>query len=93
MYSFVNKFHKCINKIVGGNIMSVLKSKRDKSRADFVSKYSIALKEANETSFWLRKLYTGNHLTQKEFDSINNDCNEIIYILIAIVRKMKENGL
>ena len=38
MYSFVNKFHKCINKIVGGNIMSVLKSKRDKSRADFVSK-------------------------------------------------------
>ena len=63
------------------------------SRADFVSKYSIALKEANETSFWLRKLYTGNHLTQKEFDSINNDCNEIIYILIAIVKKMKENGL
>ena len=62
------------------------------SRADFVSKYSIALKEANETSYWLRKLYTGNYLTQNEFDSINNDCNEIIYILIAIVKKTKENG-
>ena len=59
------------------------------SRADFVSKYSIALK----ASYWLRKLYTGNHLTQKEFDSINNDCNEIIYLLIAIVKKTKENGL
>ena len=57
------------------------------SRADFVSKYSIALKEANETS------YSGKFLSQKEFDSINNDCNEIIYILIAIVKKTKENGL
>lgn len=63
------------------------------SRADFISKYSIALKEANETSFWLRKLYTGDFLSQKEFDSINNDCNEIIYILIAIIKKMKENGV
>ena len=35
---------------------------------------------------------TGNHLTPKKFDSINNDCNEIIYILIAIVKKTKENG-
>ena len=63
------------------------------SRADFVSKYKIALKEANETSFWIRKLHIGNFLNQKEFDSINNDCNEIIYILIAIVKKMQENGL
>ena len=63
------------------------------SRADFVSKYKIALKEANETSFWLRKLHTGCFLNQKEFESINNDCNEIIYILIAIVKKMQENGL
>lgn len=61
------------------------------SKADFISKYQIALKEANETAYWLRKIYKGGWFTQQEFDSIIKDCNEIIRLLSAIVKKAKEN--
>lgn len=59
------------------------------SRADFSSKYSIALKEANETAYWIRKMYHAEILTEREFNSIIKDCNEIIAILITIVKKVR----
>jgi four helix bundle protein len=62
------------------------------SRADFLTKLTIALKEANETHFWLRRLFVGQSLTEKEFDSMNNDCEEIIKILTSITKTVKNNS-
>ena len=54
------------------------------SKADFYSKYSIALKEAGEAYYWLRLLYATDYLTEKEFISLESDIKEIIAILVAI---------
>ena len=62
------------------------------SRADFISKYSIALKESNETAYWLRKFYNSDILSMTEFNSIINDCNEIIALLTTIIKKLKNNN-
>ena len=54
------------------------------SKADFYSKYSIALKEAGETHYWIRLLYATDYLTEKEFNSLESDIKEIIAILVSI---------
>ena len=59
------------------------------SRPDFLTKMSIALKEANETRFWLGRLHAENVLTDKEYDSINNDVEEILKILTSITKTVK----
>jgi len=61
------------------------------SKADFIHKLSIANKESNETLFWLRLLKDSEYLTIKEFDSIEMDCQEIIKLLISIIKKSKQN--
>ena len=60
------------------------------SRADFVNKMSIALKEANETRYWLKLLVFGEYLDEKLFKSLFNDCKELISILHSIVKTSKE---
>jgi hypothetical protein len=52
---------------------------------------TIALKEANETRYWLRRLYAYGSLTDKEFNSIVRDNEEIISILTSITRTTREN--
>jgi len=71
---------------IGANIAEGIYAQ---SVPDFISKFSIALKEANETRFWLERLYTMNVLKHQEYDSIHDDNMEIIYILISIIRTMK----
>ena len=61
------------------------------SKADFLTKMTIALKEANETRFWLKRLYAYGSLNEKEFDSIIKDSEEIISILTIITKTTKEN--
>ena len=51
---------------------------------------SIALKEANETKYWLGRLFAGGSLNEKEFLSMNNDIEEIISILVKITGTTKE---
>ena len=65
-------------------------SKFAQSEADFLTKMTIALKEANETKFWLKRLYAGDYLTEKEYKSIINDNEEIINILVKITGTMKQ---
>ena len=60
------------------------------SDADFLTKLTIALKEANETKFWLKRLYAGDYLTEKEYKSIINDNEEIISILVKITGTLKQ---
>ena len=60
-------------------------------KADFIAKLQIALKEANETYYWLRLLHRTEFLTDAEFKSIETDIDEIISILVAITKTVKES--
>jgi len=62
------------------------------SRADFVSKTSIALKEANETLYWIELLHDSDFIDNKTFESIHNEAHEITSILASIVKTTKENS-
>lgn len=62
------------------------------STADFISKLEIALKEANEARSWINLLYRTGYFQQPEYASIYDDVNQIVMILIAIIRKTKKNN-
>jgi four helix bundle protein len=72
---------------IGAN---VVESKNAQSSKDFVNKLSIALKEADETSYWLKKLLSGDYITTYQFDSMYSDNEEIIKILTKIIKTMKQ---
>lgn len=59
------------------------------SRADFLNKMNIALKEANETAYWLMLLKDSKYLTEREFVSIHTHCQELIKLLASIVKTTK----
>ena len=59
------------------------------SRSDFISKMSIALKEASETEYWLEVLSESGYLDSKQYESLQNNCSELIKMLIATVKKSK----
>ena len=60
------------------------------SKADFVSKMHISLKEASETRFWLRLLEASNLIDKNLLVSIMSDCNELINMLVSTCRTSKE---
>ena len=62
------------------------------SSADFISKLSIALKEANETEYWLKALCQGKFIDEKGFQSLFNDNEEIIKILVKSIKTIKKNN-
>ena len=64
---------------VGANVSE---AQRAQSKADFSAKMYIALKEAEESAYWILLLRESGCLTDKEFDSIGLDCEELIKILI-----------
>ena len=72
---------------IGAN---VAESQQAQSRADFISKLNIALKESCETDYWLRLMYETQYLTSEEFQSIIVDCHEIEKLLISIIKSLKE---
>jgi four helix bundle protein len=65
-------------------------SRNAQSRSDFTSKLSIALKEADETAYWLDVLHSGDYINDNMFTSLNNDCQEIISILTSIIKRLKK---
>ena len=66
---------------IGANVSE---AQRGQSKPDFYAKISIALKEANETLYWIRLLHATEYLSDKEYSSLYSDINEIISILVAI---------
>ena len=67
----------------------IRESEHAQSKADFINKLSIALKEANETEYWLMLLRQADYLNEDEFNSIIVDCRELLRLLIAIVKTTK----
>jgi four helix bundle protein len=61
------------------------------SKADFISKMNIALKEANETEYWLMLLKDSEYIDEKMFASIHKDCDELIRLLVSIVKTSKKS--
>lgn len=61
------------------------------SKMDFINKLSIALKEANETIYWLELLHDSEFIDDKSFNSIHDDGLEILKLLISIIKTSKEN--
>lgn len=59
------------------------------SSKDFVHKFSIGLKEANETSYWLELLFATDFITKKMYDSLKVDCEELLKLLTATVKTTK----
>jgi four helix bundle protein len=61
------------------------------SRADFVNKASIALKEANETLYWIELLHDSEYIDDLSFNSLHQEADELTAILASIVKTTKEN--
>lgn len=73
---------------IGANVNEAIYGQ---SKLDFLSKFSIALKETSETYYWLLLLHKTDYLTEEQFVSLKNDCDEIFKIITAIVKTTKEN--
>ena len=63
------------------------------SKADFIHKLSISLKEANETHYWLRLLRDTGYVEENAAGSIINNVEELIKILTKIIKTTKSNGM
>lgn len=72
---------------VGANIEE---GQASQSEADFVSKYSIACKEARETHYWLRLLCATGIVDETKLADLTDECNQLIAILTTIIKKMRE---
>ncbi len=70
----------------------IREAEHSESTKDFIHKISIAQKEINETIYWLELLKATNYLTEKEFESLNNDAVEIIKIITTILKTTKQNN-
>lgn len=67
----------------------VREAEHAQSKADFLNKMNVALKEANETEYWLMLLKDSSFISETEFISIHVDCTELIRLLISIVKTTK----
>ncbi len=87
-YELCSQILRCGTSI-GANIAE---SKYSQSVGDFITKLTIALKEASETRFWLNALYDSGYLKEQESASMIADCESIIKLLTSIIKKTKENN-
>ena len=62
------------------------------SKADFIAKLQIALKEASETGYWLELLFRTNYISEMEYKSLDSACTSIRVILISSINTAKENA-
>ncbi len=67
----------------------IMESEHAQSKADFLNKMNVALKEANETKYWLMLLKDTKYISDGEFDSMHTDCAEILKLLASIVKSTK----
>ncbi len=71
---------------IGANVKEAINAQ---SKKDFISKYSIALKEASEAEYWIELLAAGQYFDARESKSLLADINEVISLLTASVKTAK----
>ena len=69
----------------------VRESEFAQSKADFINKLSVSLKEANETDYWLNLLKDSDYIDEKSFLSMEEDCGELIALLVSSLKTVKNN--
>ncbi|MDE7420705.1 MAG: four helix bundle protein [Muribaculaceae bacterium] len=70
---------------IGVNVHEAIEGFSDK---DFQYKLNIALKEARETEYWLNLLVKTEYISQIQYENINEDCTEILKLLVSILKKL-----
>ena len=85
---FVNQLLRAASSI-GANIHE---AKYAQSRADFISKLEIALKESSETDYWLELLYRKKKMSEEQYKTLQNMCGSIRRRLIASITTAKANS-
>lgn len=60
------------------------------SKADFINKLTVSLKESNETEFWLMLLHDTGYLIKEDFETLKRECNELISMLVASIKTAKK---
>ena len=73
---------------IGANVRE---SYNAQSKADFINKLHIALKEADETAYWIELLYESDIINKQYFDSLYGELKEIIALLTASIKTLKNN--
>lgn len=73
---------------IGANVREGV---RGQSKSDFISKFHIALKEAEETRYWLDLLNATDYIDDKAFKSMDDDCSKIVGTLVKILKTTKDN--
>ena len=73
---------------IGANISE---SQSAYTKKDFINKLGVSLKESKETEYWLKLLKETSLIGKDEFESLNDDCVELIKLLTAIIKKAKSN--
>ncbi len=73
---------------IGANIRE---AKYAHGTADFISKMQIALKEANETGYWLELLYKTKYISEERYNFLESKCKSLRAILVASINTAKEN--
>ena len=95
LYKFLKKEHNefiLSQQIVrsGTSIGALIReAEHGESLKDFIHKLTIGLKEAHESKYWLDLLFATDFITKKMYDSINNDCEELLKLLTASVKTSK----
>lgn len=73
---------------IGANVRE---AKNAASKADFINKMNIALKEADETQYWLELLHESEYINETQFHSIYEDSKELVALLTSIVRTSRSS--
>ncbi|MBR2660836.1 MAG: four helix bundle protein [Clostridiales bacterium] len=72
---------------IGANVREAA---RAQSKADFIAKMQIALKEASETEYWIELLQETDYISEKAGESLIVDCKELLKMITAIIKTAKE---
>jgi four helix bundle protein len=73
---------------IGANIKE---ADHAESKADFIHKLSISLKEANESEYWIELLYKSGYIEEIHFNSLQTDIEELLKLLTTIIKSSKSN--
>ena len=71
----------------------VREAEQAESKADFIHKMAIALKEANETDYWIELLYQSKTIDKSGYDSIKPDIVELLKLLVSIIKTSKRKSM